>query len=316
MFISHSDLYNNFYRRRKMYSTIITSMYNRNRNVIETIDRLFFPSLLNNASTDYELVILDDHSWLEKETRTLLEKYWPDLRNKFGNIIITRNPANLGFAKSYNRGIRMASGKRLLIANDDVYFPRGSIAKLFDTLLEPAGYMVTGPITNASTSWSFQYCKQAPSLKSYSSAELEKLEVFARWLENKMGGVRLTTDNLCGFCFAADTKFLKTMGGFNEYYQFGLFEDTDLIQRIVRDYGQEKVAINLEVFINHGGLRGTSRSIMQLPAKVFYYSLVNAYKYAKQWGAWKLIQRLGYGPWSQITGKGTVSELLPKKILL
>lgn len=297
-----------------MNLSIITSMYNKDPEVIKLISELFFRSLLNNSSLDYELVIIDDHSPLETETRVMVEKFMPQLKRYFGNVIFKRNPKNLGFAQSYNTGIYMASCKQLLITNDDVYFPQGSIAKLVNTLNETAGYKIVGPVTNANTAWSFQYCQQAPILKSHSNDELEKLGVFAKWLENEMKGRRIITDNLCGFCFAADAEFLKKQGGFDESYKFGLFEDTDLIQRIVHKYGKEKVAINLEVFVNHGGTAGSSKSVKQLPAKMLYYSLINGAKYARSWGWWTLAKRIHYGLLSQITGRGTISEQLPKKI--
>lgn len=297
-----------------MNLSIVVSMYNRKPGIIELISKLFFPSLLNNFSLNHELVIIDDCSPLETETRAMIEEFMPELIKNFGNVIFKRNPDNFGFAKSYNTGIKLANGKRLLITNDDVYFPRGSIAKLAGTLDKPAGYKIVGPITNASTAWSFQYCRQAPTLKSYSNAELEKLESFAKWLGSRMNGVQTITDNLCGFCFAADAEFFRQINGFDEAYKFGLYEDTDLIQRIVHKYGAEKIAINLEVFVGHGGIAGSSMSVLQQPSKMFLYSLINGAKYARSWGWLTLAKRLRYGLLSQMTGKGTISDLLPEKI--
>ena len=293
-----------------MSISLIVSMYNRSSQIIRIIDSLFFPSLIRNASTDIELVIIDDCSPFQKETQTVVDKYLPVLKSDFGSVVFTRNSCNFGFARSYNIGMRMASGEQLLITNDDVYFPRGSIANLARTLKEPAGYLVAGHIVNASTAWSYQYCKQAPVLKSYASEELAKLEAFALFLERKMAGRRLITDNLYGFCFIADAGLLREMGGFDERYAYGLFEDTDLVQRIVREYSKKVIAINLGVFVGHGGIHGSSRSIFQLPAKLLYYTLVNGCKYANSWGWGTLAMRLRNGLLSQFTGKGTISELL------
>ena len=298
----------------KFRVSIIISMYNRKLEIIETIDSLLFPSLLNNGCLDTELILLDDRSPLQVETALLVAKYLPDLTAKFGSVVYSRSPANLGFAKSYNRGISMARGEKLVIANDDLYFPRKSIEHLVQTLGGPEGYSIVGPVTNASTSWSYQYCKQAPRILGYAPQETEKLEAFARWLESAMKDKRVQTDNLCGFCLAADADFLKAIGGFDEKYGYGFYEDTDLIQRIASEYGKEKIGINLGVFVSHGGVNGPSGTALQQPLKMAYALLVNNIKYANSWGYGKLLRRLVYGFTSQLTGKGTISDLFPEQI--
>lgn len=290
-------------------TTIITSMHNRNKNVLEIIDNLFFPSLLNNGSKEMELILIDDYSPLKIETEKIVAKYLPNLKNVFGSVIFKRNTLNLGFAKSYNRGINMAKGKYLLIVNDDVYFPMNSIKKLTDTLSEPGNYGLAGPITNTPNSWSFQYCKQAPRIKSYSQETIKKIEQFSIWLAEKMKEKRMPTENLSGFCFAIDAVLFKKMGGFKENYKYGYFEDTDLFRRINNEYGKEKIVINMEIFIVHGGVGGSSATFTQQPLKTVYYFLTNSLKYGKKWGYGNLIKRIIYGLRSR-SGKGTISELL------
>jgi GT2 family glycosyltransferase len=294
--------------------SVITSMNNRRKETLDVIENLLLPSLIQNGNANMELIIIDDFSPLENETREVVERYLCGLEFKFGNVVFTRNQANLGFAKSFNRGIKMARGEKLIIANDDLYFPSNSIEKLSQTLDEQEGCLIAGPITNANTSWSFQYCKQAPKLKAYTHKEIEKLELFAKRLAETMKGRRMATDNLCGFCFAADSTYLKDIGGFNEKYGYGFYEDTDLIQRTVRQYGIEKIVINLEVFVGHGGVKGASGTMLQEPLKMVQALVVNGFKYANDWGYGKLLKRVVYGLRSQLSGKGTISELLPREI--
>ncbi|PIN80577.1 hypothetical protein COV16_00640 [Candidatus Woesearchaeota archaeon CG10_big_fil_rev_8_21_14_0_10_34_8] len=95
-----------------MNKSIVTSFYNRKLSTLEVIDKMFLPSLVNNADSDTEVVIIDDCSPLEKETKELVEKHLPDLK-RFGKVVFKRNSKNLGFAGSFNRGIKIASGNRL-----------------------------------------------------------------------------------------------------------------------------------------------------------------------------------------------------------
>ncbi|MCX6754234.1 MAG: glycosyltransferase [Candidatus Nomurabacteria bacterium] len=294
-------------------TSIITSMYNKHSEVLKIIDELFIPSLIQNGNKDTEIIIIDDCSLLEAETENLINKHLPSLRNSFASVIFVKNQVNLGFAKSFNRGINMACGENLLITNDDVYFPIGSIKKLVDTLSESENYALVGPVSNNIELWSFQYCKQAPKIASYSDQEIARLELFSTWLAKNMHNQRKTVDNLCGFCFAADASFLKKFGGFSEKYKHGYFEDTDLIKQITKKYGYEKIAVNMEVFINHGGPKGASQTFKQLPVKMFISLIVNSFKYANTWGYSTLLKRIIYGLKSHF-GIGTISELIPKKI--
>jgi O-antigen biosynthesis protein len=293
--------------------SVVISMYNRRQEVLEVIEKLLLPSLLSNGRSYMELVVLDDCSSLKKATEAVIIKSLPDLKKIFGNVIFSRNKSNLGFARSYNRGIDMAGGKIIIVGNDDLYFPLHSIERLARALKSPKQYLIAGPITNASGTASFQYCRQAPLIQSYAPEKLVKLERFSSWLHKKMRGRRMTTDNLCGFCFAADADLLKELGGFDERFGYGFFEDTDLIQRIARQYGQERIAIDLGVFVGHGGTQGASRTMVQQPLKAQWALIANGIKYARRWGYRKLLERMAIIVLSQF-GKGTISELLPKKI--
>lgn len=293
-------------------TTIVTSMYNKNFEVLEIIDKLFFPSLLRNGNKNIGIIIIDDASPLQKETGDLINKYMRRLLKAFCFVRFVRNPKNLGFAKSYNRAIKMVKTKYLLVVNDDLYFPLGSIKRLLNTLNEPAGYGLVGPISNNRTLWTFQYAKQAPSIKSYAEEELEKLEKFSTWLSLIKQGERKTTNHyLCGFCFAAKTDFIKEFGGFDESYLFGGFEDTDLSRKIIQKYGNEKIAIIKDVFIGHGGPKGNSRSLLQEPEKMLHYGTINGFKYLKRWGIGKYLKVLVFGLIRQSTGRLTISRELP-----
>jgi O-antigen biosynthesis protein len=290
-----------------MSISIVTSMYNKSPAVLETIDSLFFPSLLNNASSDKQLIIVDDASPAKKETELLLEKYIPEFNKKFGEVKIVRNEKNLGFGGSYNRGIMQAEGNSIVVTNDDVYFPLNSVDKLTKILSENNSYGMIGPITNENTTFTYQYCKQAPQIKSYSADEIKRIEKFAVYASNKMRGTRIPTDLITGFCFAMPKDLIREMKGFDERFKYGLYEDTDLARRV---YQNHSVIIAPDVYIHHGGIKGASGSTSQFPLKKIRAMTVNQYKYGQKWndhlGAMK---HLFLGLYRMKTGKKTVSEL-------
>jgi GT2 family glycosyltransferase len=290
--------------------SIITSMYNRKNSIIHLIDKLFFPSLINNASKDAELIILDDASPLKEETKALVEKYLPELKRKFKSVVFERNTSNLGFAGSFNKGIRMAKGEKLVLLNDDLYLPKGSISLLVKTLYENKCYGLVGPITNEKTAWTCQYCRQAPKIKSLSKAELGKIDAFAKLSRKLMKGKRVATNYLCGACLAADSSILRKEGLFDESYKYGLYEDADLSRKLSKKY---EVIVNPEVFIYHGGPKGTHNSLMQQPARTLYHGLRNTFKFGKKCGYFTAAAHIARGIYRS-TGRDTVSRLFEEAL--
>ncbi|MFA7708468.1 MAG: glycosyltransferase, partial [Candidatus Pacearchaeota archaeon] len=242
----------------KIKVSIITSMYNRSKSTIDVIDNLFFPSLLNNASKDTEVIILDDASPMKKETALLVKKYFNSLKKSFGRVIFKRNVSNLGFAGSFDKGIALARGEKLFIVNDDLYLPKGSVFSLINTLYENNKYGLIGPITNQADTWSYQYCKQAPKISSYSKKEYNLLEKFAQLAKKIMKGKRINVEIVTGFCFAVDASKIREYGGFDKSFKNGGFEDIDLVNKMKKKY---LMIVNPEVFVYHGGLGGSHMSL-------------------------------------------------------
>ena len=290
-----------------MTTTLVTSMYNKSPKVIETIDKLFLPSLLRNASSDKELILLDDVSPAKAATNALIDKYMSELKNKFGNVEFIQNEKNLGFGPSFNRGIMRASGNNIIVVDDDVYFPQNSINKLSSVLSESDTYGIVSPINNEKKSFTYQYCRQAPYIKAYSDEEFKRIENFSKYAAEKTSAKRIKTDYVSGFCFAMPTELLQKMNGFDERFKFGMFEDTDLARRVNQNFD---VIIAPDIYIHHGGVDGSSGSISQFPWKMLKAGAINQYRFGKKWndhlGAMKHVIK---GMVRMNTAKYTVSEL-------
>jgi GT2 family glycosyltransferase len=265
----------------KIEISIITSMYNKEDSTIEVLDKLFFPSLINNASKDTEVIILDDASPMKKETKTLIERYIPTLRKKFGRITFKRNPFNLGFAGSFNKGINIAKGKILFIVNDDIYLPKNTVKALTNTIYEDKNFGLVGPIVNEKDCLSYQYCKQAPKMSSYSKEDIAKIENFSSLAKKIMKGRRIEVDFISGFCVVAFSSLVKKVGGFDSSFLNGGHEDADLSMEIKKQY---KIIVNPEIFVSHGGIHGGHVSLNQNRLKRHYYEVRNFILLAKKRG--------------------------------
>jgi GT2 family glycosyltransferase len=286
-------------------TSIVASMYNADPAVLDVIDRLFLPSLLRNAGGDRQLILLDDASPLESQTREMIDRHRPALKAAFGEFVFHRNTRNLGFAGSYNKGLQMAGGRAVLIVNDDVYFPANSITRLTAALDADEAIGAVGPVTNYAAG--FQQTRLFRAIRDYSPEEIQRIEQFAAWLRTVMDGTLVPVDRgMIGFCLAVKQDVLTEVGGFDARFQYAMFEDTDLNRRIVAS--GRRIMLDAATFVMHGGPQGGSMSLAQHPWRSAQAYLVNARRYAGKWGDFRevvidpplrLLQFLGLGTVTQ-----------------
>ncbi len=268
--------------------SIVASMYNSRSRALEVIERLFFPSVLNNASSNKQLILLDDGSVLRRETQALVDEYLPDFRRKFGDVHYLVNSCNMGIAGSYNRGMKIAEGDCIIVANDDIYFPQGSVDALSTALFEEENSAMLGPVTNyiwsllgpiTNYSWSRQNVGRLfPRLKDFSQQELNRIEDFARCLRESRCS-RLKVKQLPTFCAALRKTALEAVGYLDERFRYAYYEDVDLCSRLGLEYD---LILDTSIFIEHGGPEGGSVSILQSRSNALFYLIINGWKFARK----------------------------------
>ena len=250
-------------------------MYNKKQETLEIIDNLFFPSLINNATKEMQFILIDDASPLSSETQKIVKKYTAQLKKLFGQFLYLKNKTNLGFAGSYNRGMSLAIAPLILVTNDDVYFPIGSIAKLTLAAQNDKTAGAIGPVTNCASA--YQNTQLFKKLKSYSKSEIQRIEKFAIWLSKIMKGKTYSVNKLIGFCLIYKKDVLNKTGFFDTQYIYGNTEDDDLNLKITQAGYSLKVIG--DVFIEHGGIKGGHASIMQRPVHTAIHYVLNCLKF-------------------------------------
>src|SRR5713226_5897350 len=103
--------------------SVIIPNYNHARFLRKRIE-----SVLEQTYQDFELILLDDYS--TDESRTILEQYSSDPR-----VRIEFNSANSGSPfKQWNKGVRLACGKYIWIAESDDYADERLLERLVAVL--------------------------------------------------------------------------------------------------------------------------------------------------------------------------------------
>jgi GT2 family glycosyltransferase len=114
--------------------------------VIVTFNSLVFTklcleSVLSNTDPGYELIVVDNRS-----TDGTVE-YLRELAREHSHVTVVFNESNRGFAPANNQGLARATGRVLVLLNNDTIVPPGWLAGLSRTLDDPA-IGLAGPVTN------------------------------------------------------------------------------------------------------------------------------------------------------------------------
>jgi GT2 family glycosyltransferase len=188
----------------------------------------------NTTYPNFEVIVVDNGStdgtpeWLQTFARA-----HPDLS-------LVLNSENRGFAAGNNQGARQAAGDYLVFLNNDTIVTSGWIEGLLAYLQADPNIGLVGPVTNSTGN-------EARIPVDYDSPA--GLEAFAARLAREMPGRSFDIRSLALYCAMARRDQFLTLGGLDERFGAGMFEDEDLAVR----YQQAglRLACAEDVFIHH-----------------------------------------------------------------
>ncbi len=165
---------------------------------------------------------------------------------RFPWVRVVTNPENRGFAAGCNQGAALASRDVVIFLNNDTLLA----GRWLDTLLAPFSddsVGATGPRSN------FVSGAQLVTNVDYDIVQASKLRPFVRHWEATHQGLTSEAEHLVGFCLAVRRSTFESIGGFDEGFGIGGYEDDDLCARI-RDTGL-RLLIAHGSFVHHHGHR-------------------------------------------------------------
>lgn len=183
----------------------IWNQLGRTRRCLESIARA--------TPEPVRLLLVDNGS--EPATRTYLEQVartvpWP--------AQLIRHPQNLGFIQAVNRGAKAGDAPWLCILNNDTVVTTGWLTELLRVAAADDRIGLLNPTSNS---------------LGFSLGQLNP-EAFARQLAGESGrSVEIPT--ALGFCLLVRRALWERLGGFDEGFGMGYFEDEDLSRRVQAD---------------------------------------------------------------------------------
>ena len=210
----------------------------------------------------YEIIIIDNAS-------TDGTKEW---LGEQSDIKVIYNNENLGFPKGCNQGIAVATGSEILLLNNDVVVTTRWLENLKIALYSSDKVGAVGAITNNAGNW-----QSIPT--SYKS--IVEMQAFANEKNNSNSAYWERRLKLIGFCMLIKRDVVEKIGGLDERFTPGNFEDDDYSLRIIQA-GYE-LLLCFDVFIHHYG-SATFQKILKHTET--YYGLLrnNREKFKQKWG--------------------------------
>ncbi len=193
-----------------------------------------------NPGRGFEIIVIDNGSgaetgsWLEGEKKRL------------ETLDVIHLPENLGFPKAVNIGVSSSKGDFIFLLNNDTIVPRGTFSKLMDVFNTHSNAGIVAPSSDRVKG--DQRIKTMPV-----KGDPAKAEEVADWLERNYRGKVEDVGKVVGMAMLMRRDLWESLGGFDERFGIGNFEDDDLCMR-VRLAGK-RILIARDSFIHHAGRR-------------------------------------------------------------
>jgi GT2 family glycosyltransferase/glycosyltransferase involved in cell wall biosynthesis len=184
----------------------------------------------------HELILVDNGSG---DQASGLLRRWVNERE---NVVLVRNGDNRGFAGGNNQGLALARGGRIVLLNNDTEVTPGWLERMHGVLDRHPETGIVGATSN-----------RAAGPQQVEDADYEPgghVEFAARVAERNDGRSE-TSDRLVGFCLLLRRDVVDRIGGLDERFGFGNFEDDDYILRARLEGWDARVA--LDSFVHHVG---------------------------------------------------------------
>ncbi|NQV49887.1 MAG: glycosyltransferase [Candidatus Marinimicrobia bacterium] len=194
-------------------------------------------SIKKNTEYSYEIIFVDNAS------KDGTQAYLKELVQSESNYTLIQNPKNRGFSAGNNQGVEAARGKYILLLNNDVLVARGWLSAMVSALELDSHIGMVGPITN--------HISGRQMLKEVPYKETAGFEEFAGQVLKQNQKVVSARRRIAGFAILMEKALYSEVGGLDESFGSGNFEDDDLCLK-VRQAGYA-IMVHEGVFIHHYG---------------------------------------------------------------
>lgn len=213
-------------------SIIILSFNNYQETTGKCLDVLSTDSDFKN----WEVIVVDNAS--DANTQQQLA----EAKHRYPEVNFVYNSQNVGFAAGNNIGIKLATGDIFILLNSDAFPPPGMLGRLVEHFAHDTQLGMVGPVTDAAGNEQCIYTK-ANNMEEKTKEGL----LYATSGEC----IALSAYRLDFFCVAIPRHVFKLVGGLDEKFGRGYYEDLDYSLR-VKAAGY-RLGVAEDTFVYHRG---------------------------------------------------------------
>jgi GT2 family glycosyltransferase/glycosyltransferase involved in cell wall biosynthesis/Flp pilus assembly protein TadD len=185
----------------------------------------------------HEIIIVDNGS--TDETKTRLHS----LMKIKKNMKVISNNTNRGFSAGNNQAIVLAQGEYILLLNNDTIVTDGWLKRMTDVFRRHPKAGIVGPMSN--------YVSGPQLVPKVTYTTIEGIDTFAKKWAREHKGKSFPIYRVVGFCLLTLREVIDRIGGLDEQFGSGNFEDDDFcIRASLAGYTSQ---IAQDVFIHHTG---------------------------------------------------------------
>ncbi|CUU08634.1 Glycosyltransferase, GT2 family [Candidatus Kryptobacter tengchongensis] len=260
---------NNAKRNYLPLVSIIIPVFNQVKHT-----KLAIESIQKFTNVSYEIIVVDNAS--TDETKD----YLSSLSATIGEVVkVITNPQNYGFPKAVNQGIALSRGEYIVVLNNDVIVTDKWIERLIAHTIDDPTIGIVAPMSNYVSGLQKLDGAEKFYLKGEKVDEISLLK-FSEDLYQKNKGQKLIFPRVAGLCMLIKRKVIEIIGGFDERFSPGNFEDDDFCLRTV--LAGFKIAIAKDVFIHHFGSKSFNANGRE---KYIHILKQNEKIFVEKWGA-------------------------------
>jgi GT2 family glycosyltransferase len=192
-------------------------------------------------------------SSIQRNTKEKIEFVFVDNGSTDGTVEFLRglpsakvivNSENRGFSAGCNQGMLAAEGEYIVLLNNDTVVTDGWLTHLLRWLKRDSSIGIVGPRSNSIGS-------EEQVIRNIPYQTIVELESFAQNRKEKYDQQGFPTIQLMGVCMAFHRNLIERIGGLDERFFPGCFEDDDFCVRT--QISGKKLWIANDVFIHHYG---------------------------------------------------------------
>lgn len=181
------------------------------------LTRACLESIAAHTPEPHEIILVDNGS------QDGTADYFTELAARESHITVVSNRGNRGFAAGNNQALARARGRQVVLLNNDTVVTQGWLGRMLDVLERHPETGLVGPRSNRVAGRQVVVAADYPTVQA--------LPAFAReWAAAHEGRSQRVT-RIVGFCLLARRDVIDRVGGLDERFGSGNFEDDDYCVR-------------------------------------------------------------------------------------